>query len=45
LRDNFVDMFKVEENRTVQEVIDQYRAGLLPQLTRPTHSVEQSLVE
>jgi cation diffusion facilitator family transporter len=45
LRDNFVDMFQVEENRTVQEVIDQYRAGLLPQLTRPTHSIEQSLVE
>jgi cation diffusion facilitator family transporter len=45
LRDNFVDMFQVEENRTVQEVIDQYRTGLLPQLTRPTHSVEQSLVE
>lgn len=45
LRDNFVDMFQVVENRTVQEVMDQYRAGLLPQLTRPTHSVEQSLVE
>jgi cation diffusion facilitator family transporter len=45
LRDNFVDMFQVEENRTVQEVIDQYRAGQLPQLNRPTHSIEQSLVE
>ncbi len=45
LRDNFVDMFQAVENQTVQEVIDRYHAGLLPQLTRPTHSVEQSLVE
>ncbi len=45
LRDNFVDIYAVEEEQTVQEVIDQFRAGSLQAITQPTHSIDQSLVE
>lgn len=45
LRDNFVDIYAVGEQQTVQEVIDRFRAGALPLITEPTHSIDQSLVE
>ncbi len=44
LRDNIVDIYAVDEEQTVQEVIDQFRAGSLQTITQPTHSIDQSLV-
>ncbi len=45
LRDNFVDIYAVDENQTVQEVVDRFRTDSLQAITQPTHSVDQSLVE
>lgn len=45
LRDNFVDIYAVDEAQTVQEVVDLFRAGSLQAINQPTHSIDQSLVE
>lgn len=44
LRDNFVDIYAVDKELTVQEVVDRFRAGSLQTITQPTHSIDQSLV-
>jgi len=44
LKDNFVDIYEVEEGLAVKEVIEQYRLNKLRILTGPTHAAEESLV-
>lgn len=44
LKDNFVDIYRVQEHMNVQDVIDKYRAGELTQITAPTHSLEESRI-
>jgi cation diffusion facilitator family transporter len=45
LRDNFVDIFKIEEGEKAGEVIEKYRRGELARITEPTHPLEDSQVE
>jgi len=45
LKDNFVDIYKIEEGCSVRKVLEQYRNNQLEQVTTPTHSIEDSLVE
>lgn len=42
LKDNFIDIYKIEEGLAVKEVIDQYLSGEVKQITAPTHPVEES---
>ena len=42
LRDNFVDIYKIEERLPVREVIEGYRSGELNQIVKPTHPIEES---
>ena len=42
LKDNFVDIYRVEEGFSVRDVIDRYRSGQLKLMTAPTHGVEES---
>ena len=42
LKNNFVDIYKAEEGRTVKEILAGYRDNQLRPLTGPTHSVEMS---
>ena len=44
LKDNFVDIYKIEEELSVKEAIERYRNNQLEQITTPTHSVEESQV-
>lgn len=44
LKDNFVDIYKVEEGLSVKEIIAKYRNHQLDQIALPTHSVEESLI-
>jgi cation diffusion facilitator family transporter len=44
LKDNFVDIYRVQEHMNAQEVIDKYRSGELTQITAPTHSLEESRI-
>jgi cation diffusion facilitator family transporter len=44
LKDNFVDIYRVQEYMNAQEVIDKYRGGELTQITAPTHSLEESRI-
>ena len=45
LRDNFVDIYKIDEGLTAEEVIDKYYKGELKLIDKPTHSIEDSQVE
>ncbi len=45
LKDNFVDIYKIEKGLSVKEVIEKYRNSQLKRLTAPTHPVEESQVE
>jgi predicted Fe-Mo cluster-binding NifX family protein len=45
LKNNFVDIYKVEDTLSVGEVLRKYQARQLEPLTMPTHSVEESLAE
>jgi cation diffusion facilitator family transporter len=45
LKDNFVDIYKIQEGLSVREVLQGYRAEQLEQITGPTHSVEDAPVE
>jgi cation diffusion facilitator family transporter len=42
LKDNFVDIYGIEEGITVRDVITKYRNGRLKSVTAPTHSVEEA---
>ena len=42
LKDNFVDIYRVEENALVRDVIEKYHAKKLEKITVPTHPVEDS---
>ncbi len=44
LKANFVDIYRVEENRSLNEVFEIYRNGRIQPLQAPTHSAEESLV-
>ena len=44
LKDNFVDIYHVQEHIDVQEVIDTYRNGELEQITAPSHGLEESQI-
>ena len=44
LKNNFVDIYKIEEGLSVGEVIEGYRNNQLRQITAPTHPVEESQV-
>jgi len=42
LKDNFVDIYKVEESLSVSDVIERYRNKQLKPIIAPTHSLEES---
>ena len=42
LKDNFVDIYKIDQDDTVGEVIEKYRGEELEKIKAPTHSVEES---
>jgi cation diffusion facilitator family transporter len=44
LKDNFVDIYRAEENSTVKDVMEKYRDNKLELVTSPTHLLEESLV-
>ena len=44
LKDNLIDIYKVEEGLLVKEVIESHRLNKLQPLATPTHSVEESQV-
>ena len=44
LKDNFVDIYRVEEDLSVREITEKYREGQIKPLTTPTHPVEESQV-
>jgi len=45
LKENFVDIYKIEEDLSVSKIIKQYRSNQLEEILKPTHSVEKSQVE
>ncbi len=45
LKNNFVDIYKIDEGSSVKEIIEGYRNSQLEQIATPTHSIEDSLVE
>jgi len=45
LKNNFVDIYKVEDNFSVNDVLEKYHACQLELLNAPTHAVEESLVK
>jgi len=42
LKDNFVDIYKIEEGLTVKEAIERYRDKRSRLITAPTHPLEES---
>ncbi len=42
LKDNFVDIYKIEEGLSVKEVIEKYRKKQVEKITAPTHPIEES---
>jgi len=42
LKENFVDIYKIDENLSVRETIGRYRSGKLEKITAPTHPIEES---
>ena len=42
LKNNFVDIYKINEDSIVKEVIEQYRSNQLEQIVAPTHSLDES---
>ena len=42
LKDNFVDIYKVEEDSSMMDIIEKYHNNKLEQITSPTHSVEET---
>jgi predicted Fe-Mo cluster-binding NifX family protein len=45
LKNNFVDIYKIEEDLSVKEVMERFQNNQLEKITTPTHSIEESLVE
>ncbi|MBA7613722.1 hypothetical protein ES703_20978 [subsurface metagenome] len=45
LKDNFVDIYKIEEAFTAREVIEKHHRQKLKRITAPTHPLEESQVE
>jgi cation diffusion facilitator family transporter len=45
LKDNFVDIYKVEEDSSMRDIIEKYHNNKLEQITSPTHSVEETHME
>jgi cation diffusion facilitator family transporter len=45
LKENFVDIYRIREGQTVQEVLELYRSGSLKKITKPTHPLEEARVE
>lgn len=44
LKNNFVDIYKVEKGITVKEIINLYRLKQIDAITKPTHTIEDSQV-
>jgi len=44
LKDNFVDIYRAEENSTVRDIMERYRDNKLELITSPTHLLEESQV-
>jgi predicted Fe-Mo cluster-binding NifX family protein len=44
-KDNLVDTYRVEEDQTIRDVVKRFQEKSLSSITRPTPSVDQSLVE
>ncbi|RPJ81866.1 MAG: cation transporter, partial [Deltaproteobacteria bacterium] len=44
LKNNFVDIYKAEENDTVEAILHSYFLQQLSPITEPTHSIEESTV-
>ena len=42
LKDNFIDIYRVEEGLSVQDITERYRKGQIKPLAIPTHPVEES---
>lgn len=42
LKDNFVDIYKAEENTSVKYIVEKYRNNKIEKITAPTHPVEES---
>ncbi len=42
LKDNFVDIYKINGDSTVKEVIEKYRRNQLEKIVAPTHSLDES---
>jgi cation diffusion facilitator family transporter len=42
LKDNFVDIYNIEDAVTVKDVITKYKKGALKRITAPTHPVEEA---
>jgi cation diffusion facilitator family transporter len=45
LKDSFVDIYKVEEDSSMRDIIEKYQNNQLEQITSPTHSVEETHME
>jgi predicted Fe-Mo cluster-binding NifX family protein len=45
LKENFVDIYKAEEDLSIREIVENYRNNQLEQITSPTHSVEEAHME
>jgi predicted Fe-Mo cluster-binding NifX family protein len=43
LKDNFVDIYKINEDSTVKEVVEKYRSNQLEKIIAPTHSLDESI--
>ena len=43
LKDNFVDIYKIDENSTAKEVIEKYHSNRLEKIVTPTHSLDESI--
>lgn len=42
LKENFIDIYSVDEELTVRDIIQAYRENQLSRLTSPTHLLEES---
>jgi len=45
LKENFVDIYKIAEDLTVDETVSRYRNRRLEKISAPTHSIEESQVK
>jgi len=44
LKDNFVNIYKIQEDMTVREIIKRYQTAKLEEITVPTHTLEESQI-